>query len=114
MMQPDQDWLVNIVQLGKITGHDRRNLPEYDMHTFEECRLDLEPVYQGSGNDRQLIANGVLFLYSEFTTPFPKLDPSWLKGKMIDEDGNEYVITKIVPIQSVTSTKLYGYELEVI
>lgn len=113
-LQPNSDWMINIIQVGKIIGTDERNKPDYEMHTYENCRFDIEAVYSGSGNDRQLRYNGVLFLYEKYTTPFPSMDKTWLNGKVIDEDGNEFKITQIVPLRHIQSNETYGFEIEVI
>lgn len=113
-LQPSSDWMINIIQVGKITGRDDRNKPNYDMHTYENCRFDIQSVYSGSGNDRQIQYNGVLFFYAALTTPFPKMDKNWLDGKVIDEDGNEYKITQVIPIKKIQSNEVHAYEIEVI
>ena len=116
MMQVDPKWLINSVTIKKVLKKNEWGEPSYDKPLkIERVRVDLTPTYGGSDNERSLVANGVIFLYSEFSIPFQEITQDYLNSVLlIDEFTQEYLIKQISPLFNVEDGSLFGYELEVL
>lgn len=85
----------------------------------EEVKTDMEHVvfqpgtiYSGTGNDRTITANGVLFLYTNVTTPMPNLTDKDI-GSMVEIEGSFYKIQRIIDNREPFSNDIWSYEIEV-
>mgnify|MGYP003450490507 CR=1 FL=1 len=116
MMQVDPKWLINSVTIKKALDTDEWGNAIYaEPMKIERVRVDLTPTYSGSDNERSLVANGVVFLYSEFSTPFQEITQGYLNSVLlIDKFTQEYLIKQISPLFNVEDGSLFGYELEVL
>lgn len=70
-------------------------------------------IYSGTGNDRTITANGVLFLYANVTTPMPNLSKNDV-GAFVEIEGNTYKIQRIVDNRDPFSNDIWSYEIEVL
>jgi hypothetical protein len=81
--------------------------------TINNCIAQLETQYSGTNSNRQLLANGVVFLYAEVSTPFPTLTKDNLQSK-ITYESNEYTVNTIDEYQQPDGSGLFGYRLGVL
>ncbi|WP_307994982.1 putative minor capsid protein [uncultured Weissella sp.] len=70
-------------------------------------------IYSGTGNDRTITANGVLFLYAGVTTPMPSLTNADI-GSTIEIEGSSYKIQRIIDNREPFSNDIWSYEIEVL
>ncbi|MDD9324493.1 capsid protein, partial [Pediococcus acidilactici] len=47
--------------------------PEYEKVIIQNCVVQPQTIYSGTNNDRQIVANAIVFFYSGITTPLPVL-----------------------------------------
>ena len=80
---------------------------------FDEIKLDNCVVYEGSNNNRQIVANATIMLYAGITTPFIELTKNHL-GSKIEYNGVEYTLTNVSESRDPFSNELYQYKLGVI
>lgn len=80
---------------------------------INNCVFQQETIYTGNGNSREVVANAVLFIYADVTTPFLKFDKN-SQGNKIVFDGVEYTIKRIVENRNPMSNDVWNYELEVL
>lgn len=80
---------------------------------INNCVVQQETIYSGTNNGRQVVANAVIFLYSDVTTPIPKLGKTSQGNKIIFE-GVEYAIQRIVDNRNPLNNKVWSYEVEVL
>lgn len=81
--------------------------------TISKCVVQLATQYTGSNDNRQLIANGTVFFYTDITSPMPILSKDNL-GSKIEFEGNEYTVQAINELKQPLSDDLFGYKLEVL
>ena len=70
-------------------------------------------VYEGSNNNRQIVSNATVMLYSGITTPFIELTKDHL-GSKVEYNGIEYTLTNISESRDPFSDELYQYKLQVV
>lgn len=88
--------------------------PEYEKVIIRNCVVQPQTIYSGTNNDRQIVANAIVFFYSGITTPLPMLKHGAVNNyKLIFEDV-EYTVTNIVDNRHPYSNDVYSYELEVL
>lgn len=88
--------------------------PEYEKVIIRDCVVQPQTIYSGTNNDRQIVANAIVFFYSGITTPLPVLKHDVVNNyKLIFEDV-EYTVTNIVDNRLPYSNGVYSYELEVL
>lgn len=80
---------------------------------IDNCIVQLETVYSGTNNNRQVVANGVVFLYANITMPFVTFDKNSQGNKIIYEDV-EYTLQRIIDNRDPFSNEVWSYELEVL
>lgn len=78
--------------------------------TILHTRIDRTPKYSFSSAGRELSYNAVIFCYTGLTSPMPEFT---LRSKIIF-DGDEHIITGVLPNKEPYSADLYSVELEVI
>lgn len=87
--------------------------PEYgEPVTINNCRLQLQTVYTGTNDQRQLIANAVIFLYADLTKPWQTFSKDSL-GSVFTYRGVDYTLVSITELMQPGTNDLYGYELQV-
>lgn len=88
--------------------------PTYDDPiTVQSVVFQPQTIYTGTNNDRQIVANAVVFLYKNISQPIPKLSKANI-GSKITFEGEEYTVQKIVDNRNPFSNELWSYELEVL
>ncbi|GDZ85375.1 putative minor capsid protein [Leuconostoc citreum] len=80
---------------------------------INNCVFQKETIYTGTGNSREVVANAVLFIYADVSTPLLKFDKN-SQGNKIVFDGVEYTIKRIVENRNPMSNDVWNYELEVL
>lgn len=87
--------------------------PEYaEPVTITNCKVQLQTVYTGTNDQRQLIANAVIFLYADLTKPWQTFSKNSL-GSVFTFRDVDYTLTSITELMQPGSDELYGYELQV-
>lgn len=88
--------------------------PEYaEPLEISQVVFQPETVYQGTNNDRQIVANAVVFLYAGVTSPLPYLTQDNLQS-IITFEGHDYKLQRLVDNRNPFSNELWSYELEVL
>ena len=80
---------------------------------INNVRFDLRTVYSGSNNDRQIVANATVIFMSPYSTPWTKLDDSYIGSKIIFND-KEYTITTVNRDMEPFNGNIYQYKVGVI
>lgn len=80
---------------------------------INNVRFDLRTVYSGSNNDRQIVANATVVFMSPYSTPWIKLDDSYIGSKIIFND-KEYTITTVNRDMEPFNGNIYQYKVGVI
>jgi hypothetical protein len=112
MLRIDPAWLVDTVSLSAKLGFDDWQRPTYSDPVTVKCRIDRGQIYQGTSNNREIIANAVIFLYPKLA-PMPVFNDSWLDG-IAHFDGADYTITRVERNSEPASAEVFSYELEVL
>lgn len=89
------------------------NQKQDDPVTIKNCVVQMQTEYSGTNSNRTLLANGVVFLYTDVSTPFPTLAKDNLQSK-IDYEGKTYTVNTIDELKQPTSDELFAYKLEVL
>lgn len=118
MLDVNPEWLVNSATLTKY----KRETDEWGNKSIEatikidNVRVDLAPTYVGSGNGASLVANGAIFIYSKYSTPFPDFDLEKDLNSVVTINGltKEYLVKTITPIYDVEDNQLFGYEMDIL
>lgn len=80
---------------------------------INNCVVQQETIYSGTNNNRQVVANAVVFLYASITVPFLMFDKT-SQGNKITFDGIEYTIQRIIDNRDPLSNGVWSYEIEVL
>lgn len=75
--------------------------------------VQMQTVYSGSNNDRQVTGNGNVYLVAGITSPLPTLDKDNL-GDRIVYGGKTYVVKELDTYLEPYSNRLYAYKLVVL
>lgn len=84
-----------------------------DIQNINNCVVQPQTVYSGTNNNRQIVANAIVYFFANITDPYPKLSPDNVGSKIIFE-GKEYTITQIIDNRHPFSNDPWSYELEVL
>ena len=103
------------VQLKISTGETNDyNQPIYnDPITINHCVFQPQTIYSGTNNNRQLVANAIVFLYVGVSSPMPVLSKDNYQS-VITFEGNDYALQSIVDNRDPFNNELWSYELEVL
>ena len=104
------------VILKKYLGEDDGFYPEPGYATpvqIDRVVFQPETIYQGTNNDRQIVASAVVFLYANVSSPMPKLTQDNLQS-IITFEGHEYTLERLIDNRQPFSNELFSYELEVL
>nr|WP_246013796.1 putative minor capsid protein [Companilactobacillus suantsaicola] len=86
---------------------------EYEKISIEHCVVQPQTIYSGSNNNRQIVANAIVFFYAKITSPMPVLNPKHV-GSTLNFEGKDYSITQITDNRDPYSNEVWSYELEVL
>ena len=104
------------ITLKKYLGESDSMYPEPEYATpvqIDHVVFQPETIYQGTNNDRQIVASAVVFLYANVSSPMPKLTQDNLRS-VITFEGHEYTLERLVDNRQPFSNELFSYELEVL
>lgn len=87
---------------------------EYVDTNVDHVVVQQAPVYSGSNNNREVVANAVVFLYANVSSPLPKLDVVDSVGDKIVFEWHEYTVKTIVENRNPYSNEIWSYEVEVL
>ncbi|KAA0941689.1 minor capsid protein [Sporosarcina sp. ANT_H38] len=111
MPKPPIEFCVDSFVYKEYTGTNNYSEPIYkDPITIERCRIDRGAAYTSTTSGKQLLYNAVVFCYEGMTTPLPVFKVQ----SVLEYDGNEHAITKVIPNLEAYSATIYSYELEVV
>lgn len=80
---------------------------------IDNCLVHLATQYSGTNENRQLLANGVVYFYADCTMPFPDLNKNNL-GSKITFEGVEYTVQTISEAKQPQSDEMFSYRLEML
>ena len=107
----DKALLIDSFMYEEYVGKDRYHNHEYkEPVKIDYVRVDNSNVYARTGNDVTVVAEAVIFCYSEHTSPFKMFK----EQSRVTIDGREAVIQKVIPISKPYSKDLFSIELEVL
>lgn len=93
---------------------DEWNRPTFEASiTIQNVIVQPQTIYSGNNNDRQIIANAVIYFFAGISTPDCVFTKDSM-GSLITFEDSEYVIKTIVDNRDPFSNELYSYELEVL
>lgn len=93
---------------------DRYGQPTSDEPVkISNCVVQLSPQYTGNNGNRQLTANGAVFLYAQVSAPFPSLTKNNLQSE-IQFEGQTYHVTEIGVYKEPLSDDIFSYKLGVL
>lgn len=109
--KPVRDMLNESVVYKPYEGEGDWNKPIFGRQVeVDKVRIDRTPVYSASTAGKVLLYNAVVFCYSGLTTPLP----DFKEQSILEFDGVEHVIKKVITLKDPYSDSLYGAELEVV
>lgn len=112
-MQIDPTWLTDTITIRRKTGMDDYQKPTYEDYVIKKVRAKIETIYSGTGNNRQITANGRVFLSAQLSENVPTLNKTWLDS-LVTIDGVEYVLTRISVGKEIDTGRIWSYTLEVL
>lgn len=102
------------VTLNLKTGElDDWGKTKYKSIDINNCVVQPQTIYSGDNNNRKIVANAIVFFYTQVTTPMPKLDRDSVGSKLVFE-GKEYMINNIVDNRDPYGNNVWSYELEIL
>lgn len=111
MPKPPKEFCVDSFEYRAYDGLNDWSEPNFkDAVTIEHCRIDRGTEYSSTSSGKQLLFNAVVFCYAGITDPLLEFTTE----SIINFDGKDHVITKVIPIYEAYEKGLYSYELEVI
>lgn len=111
MPKPPKEFCVDSFQYKEYVGENKWSEPEYASPVLiERCRIDRTAQYTSTTSGKTLLYNAVVFCYEGITTPLP----AFKNESVLVFDGQEHVVTKVIPIYEAYSATIYSYELEVV
>lgn len=116
MLKPPKSMFPNSITLVKqIPKQDDPYNDDYEeiRTDINGVRFDLRTIYSGSNNDRQIVANATVIFMSPYSTPWTKLDDSYIGSKIIFND-KEYTITTVNRDMEPFNGNIYQYKVGVI
>ncbi|TYC48813.1 hypothetical protein ESZ50_08010 [Weissella muntiaci] len=114
LANPNPLFLTHSVTVELYVGPNDWGDPMYSAGIrLNNVRFERDKVYQGTGNSRQVIAEGVVMVYA-FNQSDVNISDDWLKARVTDESGQQYLINRVISNNQDTSVDIYSWELEVI
>lgn len=111
MPKPPLEFLVDTFSYLEYEGTNNWQEPVYaNPVIIENCRIDRGASYSSTTSGKVLLYNAVIFCYEGLTTPLPKFKVQ----SVLHFDGQDHVVTKVIPITEAYSTTIYSYEIEVV
>lgn len=93
---------------------DQWNQPTYeDAVEVDGVIFQPQTIYSGTNNNRQIIANAVVYFFAGISIPLCSFDKEDV-GSIIIFEKKEYLVKSIIDNRDPLSNELYSYELEVL
>lgn len=109
--KPVKDMLNETVIYRAYRGEGDWNKAEFeDPVTIDKVRIDRTPVYSATTAGKVLLYNAVVFFYDGISTPLP----NFKERSVLEFDGVEHVVQKVITLKDPYSNEVYSFELEVI
>lgn len=111
MMKPPVDFLIHSIEYVERIGEDDWQKPIYsDPVTINNVRVDMGSQYSTTGTGKQLLYNGLIFIYNGRSSPMV----DFKEESKVRFNGTEMTITSVIPVYEAYVNELYSIELEVI
>ncbi len=111
MPKPPADFCIDSFDYKEYLGENNWSEPEYAQPVLiEHCRIDRGAEYSQSTSGKVLLYNAVLFCYEGITTPLP----TFKVQSVLHFDGQDHIVTKVIPIYEAYDKTIYSYEIEVV
>ena len=111
MMKPPIEFLIHSIEYVDRIGEDDWQKPVYaEPVVIEKVRVDEGSQYSTTGEGKQLLYNGLIFIYAGLSSPIV----DFKEESKIRFNGKEMTITSVIPVYEPYANKLYSVELEVI
>lgn len=111
MPKPPKAFCIDTFEYKEYIGENSWSEPEYaEAILIEHCRIDRGEEYTSTTSGKQLLYKAVVFCYKGMTTPLPKFKAQ----SIVTFDGQDHVVTKVIPIYEAYKQAIYSYELEVV
>ncbi len=111
MPKPPGNFCVDTFEYKEYVGDNSWSEPEYAPPiTIYHSRIDRGAQFTSATTGKQLLFNAIVFCYESITTPLPLFKAQ----SVLMFDGQEHVVTKVIPIYEAYSATIYSYELEVV
>lgn len=111
MPKPPAIFCIDEFEYREYVGDNSWSEPMYaDPVLIKRCRIDRGAEYSQSTSGKVLLYNAVVFCYEGITTPLPQFKTQ----SILVFDGQEHVVTKVIPIYEAYEKTIYSYELEVV
>ncbi|MEN2467891.1 putative minor capsid protein [Ornithinibacillus sp. JPR2-1] len=111
MPKPPKDFCIDRFIYLEYKGENNWSEPEYHPPVIiDHCRIDRGAQYTSTTSGKQLLYNAVVFCYEGITTPLP----TFKEQSILQFDGKDHVVTKVIPIYEAYEKVIYSYELEVV
>lgn len=111
MPKPPIDFCIDSFIYKEHAGSNDWSEPEYaEPLEITRCRIDRGAAYSSTTSGKQLLYNALIFCYEGITSPLPQFKTE----SVIQFDGRDHVITKVIPLYEAYRPVLYSVELEVV
>lgn len=112
MPKPPLKFLVDSFSYHEYLGEDDWSQPIYAQPAplIQSCRIDRGAEYSSNTSGKQLLYNAVIFCYEGLTDPLPDFKTQ----AILNFDGQDHTVTKVIPVYEAYSKTIYSYELEVV
>lgn len=107
----DPSWLIHDIEYEERIGEDEYQNPRYaPKEKIESVRVDFSKVYSRTMDGVQVVAEGVIFVDSTHSFPFP----DFKEASKIHFEGGVLHLKKVVPVYNPKVNAIHHYELEVV
>src|SRR5690625_2927376 len=111
MPKPPKATFIDSFKYKAYKGLNNWSEPEYaEPITINQARIDRGASYSSSTTGKVLLYNAVIFCVEGITTPLPPFKTQ----SVLMFDGQDHVITKVIPIYEPYKKTIYSYEIEVV
>lgn len=111
MPKPPKVAFIDSFKYKAYKGLNNWSEPEYaEPITINNARIDRGASYSSSTTGKVLLYNAVIFCVEGITTPLPVFKPQ----SVLIFDGQDHVVTKVIPVYEPYKKTIYSYEIEVV
>lgn len=111
MPKPPKKFLIDSFTYEEYLGEDDWGKATFgDSVEINFCRIDRRAEYSISSSGKVLLYNAVIFCYGGLTEPMK----DFANQSRIIYDGQEHIITKVIPNYEAYDKTIYSIEIEVV